>query len=65
MNIIKVEDPIGVVVPLGGQTAMLTKFLNDAGIQILGTSAEALILPRTESVLTHCWRPLISAVPQA
>lgn len=43
MNIIKVEDPIGVVVAFGGQTAIkLTKFLNDAGIQILGTSAESI-----------------------
>lgn len=43
MNIIKVEKPIGVVVAFGGQTAIkLTKFLDDNGIQILGTSAEGI-----------------------
>lgn len=43
MNIIKVEEPVGVVVAFGGQTAIkLTKFLDDNGIQILGTSAESI-----------------------
>jgi len=43
MGIIKTENPIGVVVAFGGQTAIkLTKFLNDNGIQILGTSADAI-----------------------
>ena len=43
MNIIKVENPIGVVVAFGGQTAIkLTGFLNDKGIRILGTSAESI-----------------------
>ncbi|MBR4072776.1 MAG: carbamoyl-phosphate synthase large subunit, partial [Clostridia bacterium] len=43
MNIIKVEKPIGVVVAFGGQTAIkLTKFLDDNGIKILGTSAEGI-----------------------
>ena len=43
MNVIKVENPIGVVVAFGGQTAIkLTKFLDDNGIQILGTSAEGI-----------------------
>ena len=43
MNIIKVEKPIGVVVAFGGQTAIkLTKFLNENGIKILGTSAESI-----------------------
>ena len=45
MNIIKVENPVGVVVAFGGQTAIkLTKFLNDKGIKILGTSAEGIDL---------------------
>ncbi len=45
MNIIKVEKPVGVVVAFGGQTAIkLTKFLNDKGIKILGTSAEGIDL---------------------
>lgn len=43
MSIIKVEDPIGVVVAFGGQTAIkLTKFLDEQGIRILGTSAESI-----------------------
>ena len=43
MNIIKVEQPIGVVVAFGGQTAIkLTQFLDDNGIKILGTSAEGI-----------------------
>lgn len=43
MNIIEVEKPIGVVVAFGGQTAIkLTKFLNENGVKILGTSAEGI-----------------------
>ena len=41
MNILKVEQPIGVVVAFGGQTAIkLTKYLDSHGVRILGTSAE-------------------------
>ncbi len=43
MNIIKVEQPVGVVVAFGGQTAIrLTKFLAEHRIPILGTSAEGI-----------------------
>jgi len=43
MQIIRVEKPIGVVVAFGGQTAIkLTKFLDNAGIPILGTSADGI-----------------------
>ena len=43
MNIIKVEKPVGVVVAFGGQTAIkLTKFLDENGIKILGTSAKSI-----------------------
>lgn len=42
MNVIKAENPIGVVA-FGGQTAIkLTKFLDKKGIKILGTSAESI-----------------------
>lgn len=45
MSIIQVEKPVGVVVAFGGQTAIkLTKFLDKAGIPILGTSAEGIDL---------------------
>ena len=43
MNIIRCEKPMGVVVAFGGQTAIkLTKFLDENGIKILGTSAESI-----------------------
>ena len=43
MSIIEVENPIGVVVAFGGQTAIkLTQFLDKHGITILGTSAESI-----------------------
>lgn len=43
MNIIKVENPVGVVVAFGGQTAIkLTQFLDENGVKILGTSAESI-----------------------
>ncbi len=43
MNIIRVEQPIGVVVAFGGQTAIkLTGYLDREGVRILGTSAESI-----------------------
>ena len=43
MGIIKTENPYGVVVAFGGQTAIkLTKFLSDNGVNILGTSADSI-----------------------
>lgn len=43
MNIIKTENPIGVVVAFGGQTSIkLTKMLNDNGINIIGASADSI-----------------------
>ena len=43
MHIIEAEKPVGVVVAFGGQTAIkLTKFLDEKGIPILGTSAESI-----------------------
>ncbi len=43
MNIIRAESPVGVVVAFGGQTAIkLTKFLDENGVTILGTSAEGI-----------------------
>ncbi len=43
MNIIKVENPVGVVVAFGGQTAIkLTRYLAKRNIPILGTSAEGI-----------------------
>lgn len=43
MHIIDAENPIGVVVAFGGQTAIkLTSFLDRHGIKILGTSASGI-----------------------
>lgn len=43
LHIIRQEQPIGVVVAFGGQTAIkLTKALDRAGIPILGTSADCI-----------------------
>ncbi len=45
MNVIQVEKPVGVVVAFGGQTAIkLTKYLDQQGIRILGTSADGIDL---------------------
>lgn len=42
-NIIDLEQPYGVVVAFGGQTAIkLTKFLSDYGVNILGTPADSV-----------------------
>lgn len=50
MHVIDVEQPYGVVVAFGGQTAInLTHSLSDAGIKILGTSAESIDLAEDRS----------------
>ncbi|MEA4894373.1 MAG: carbamoyl-phosphate synthase large subunit [Oscillospiraceae bacterium] len=50
MHVIDVEKPWGVVVAFGGQTAInLTHSLSDAGIRILGTSAESIDLAEDRS----------------
>ncbi len=50
MNIIQVEQPEGVVVAFGGQTAIkLTHYLDSHGIPILGTSAESIDIAEDRS----------------
>lgn len=45
LNIIDVENPIGVIVQLGGQTAInLSSKLHEAGVPILGTTDESIQL---------------------
>ena len=45
MHIVEAEKPVGVVVAFGGQTAIrLAKFLDAAGVPILGTSAASIDL---------------------
>ena len=45
MNVLAVEKPLGVVVAFGGGTAIkLAKYLDNQGVNILGTSADAIDL---------------------
>ena len=45
MNVIRTEKPLGVVAAFGGQTAInLTKYLDEHGVPILGTSADSIDL---------------------
>ena len=45
MNVLSVEKPLGVVVAFGGGTAIkLAKYLDSQGVNILGTSADAIDL---------------------
>ena len=48
LNIIEKENPLGVIVQFGGQTALnLARDLRDEGIRILGTSLEEIDRPKT------------------
>jgi len=48
LDIIEKEKPLGVIVQFGGQTSInLAGTLAKEGVNILGTSVEALILPKT------------------
>lgn len=69
MHIIKAENPAGVVVAFGGQTAIrLTAFLDRKGIRILGTTADSIDLAedreRFDALLEklHVLRPKGTAV---
>ncbi|MDD3169337.1 MAG: carbamoyl-phosphate synthase large subunit, partial [Eubacteriales bacterium] len=58
-GIIQTENPWGVVVQFGGQTAIkLTKYLKKKGVRILGTSADSIDAAedreRFDKLLEHC-----------
>lgn len=54
LNVIKVEKPEGIVVAFGGQTAIkLTKFLDENGFKILGTSAEGIDIAEDRERFDH------------
>lgn len=62
MNIIKTEQPYGVVVQFGGQTSIkLTRKLHEMGVRILGTSADSIDAAedreRFDDVLEKCGIP--------
>ncbi|MDO4845101.1 MAG: carbamoyl-phosphate synthase large subunit, partial [Oscillospiraceae bacterium] len=49
-SVLQVEQPVGVVVAFGGQTAIrLTQFLDQKGVKILGTSAESIDIAEDRS----------------
>ena len=53
-EIIDIEKPYGVVVAFGGQTAIkLTKFLNEYGVNIIGTSADAIDMAEDRDRFDH------------
>ncbi len=59
MAIIEIEKPIGIIVQFGGQTAIkLTKKLANAGVTILGTSADSIDLAENrklfDEILEQC-----------
>lgn len=61
-NIIETEQPYGVVVQFGGQTAIsLANYLNDLGVRILGTQADSVDAAedreRFDKVLESCGIP--------
>ncbi len=59
LNIVDREQPIGVIVQLGGQTPLkLARALHEAGVPILGTPFDGLDLAENRSR----WRDLVTAV---
>lgn len=59
MDIIHIENPVGVVVAFGGQTAIkLTKTLSENGVNIIGTSADSIDMAedreRFDELLERC-----------
>ena len=53
-HILKAENPYGVVVAFGGQTAIkLTKFLDEEGINIIGTSADSIDMAEDRDRFDH------------
>ncbi len=61
-NIVQTEQPYGVVVQFGGQTAInLTRYLSDMGVKILGTTADDIDAAedreRFDELLAKCGIP--------
>jgi carbamoyl-phosphate synthase large subunit len=66
LEIVALEQPIGVVVQLGGQTPLrLAKGLEQAGIRILGTSPEAIDLAEDRGRFEQVARELGIRQPEA
>jgi len=59
LNIVDIEQPIGVIVQLGGQTPLkLARALHEAGVPLLGTSFDGLDLAENRSR----WRDLVAGL---
>jgi len=59
LNIIEVEQPLGIIVQFGGQTPLnLSSSLAQAGVPILGTSAENIALAENREFFTTFCRNL-------
>ncbi|NLG11342.1 MAG: carbamoyl-phosphate synthase large subunit, partial [Coriobacteriaceae bacterium] len=66
MDIIEAENPIGVIVTLGGQTPLkLAKALEDSGIPILGTQPEAIDLAEDRQRFARLMDEMQIAYPAA
>ena len=59
MNIIHLENPLGVITSLGGQTAVnLAGPLKECGVKIIGTSPEAIFKAEDRDAFDHLIRSL-------
>ena len=59
MNIIHLENPLGVITSLGGQTAVnLAGPLKECGVRIIGTSPEAIFKAEDRDAFDHLIRSL-------
>ena len=57
MNVIRLERPEGIIVTLGGQTAInLAEPLHELGVPIIGTGVEAICNARIAAVSRRSWR---------
>jgi len=66
LNIVRQENPLGVIVQLGGQTPLkLAEHLKKAGIPLLGTSAESIDLAEDRDKFGHILRQLGLKAPQS
>ncbi len=64
MNVIELEQPIGVIVQFGGQTAInLAEPLQNAGVRILGTSIEDLDRAENRDLFEQVLQELIYRNP--
>ncbi len=55
-NVLELEQPVGVLVQFGGQTAIkLAKSVKEAGFTILGTALEDIDAAEDRELFTNCW----------